>query len=246
MDLNTIHILNGDALLHQLPDHIPGERIVTKECLVDGDVSGETLDDLFQTRASFIAKNYSGNTEEDYFEEVVPMFAKMLLIEKGSEVNLWFEDDLFCQVNLWFVCSLLVDKADICDIFLVRPEVHTKYGFGGVAPEKLPLLLENRISISEAHTSLLARLWKCYQENDLEAMTDLAKELNPTFPFILDAVQAHTDRVTNNKPEKIIKEIIEENDSATFGEVFQKFNEQAFIYGFGDLQVKRIYDSIKN
>lgn len=246
MSLSTIHILNGDALLHQLPNSMQGERIVTKECLVDGDVNGETLDQLFQARASFIANHYDGYTEEEYFAEVVPNFTKMLLIEEGSEINLWFEDDLFCQVNLWFVCNLLIDKTDICDIFLVRPEEHTKYGFGGIAPEKLPLLLENRIPISEAHISLLARLWKCYQENDLEVMNEMAKELNPKFPFILDAVQAHTDRVTNNKPEKIIKEIIEENDSSTFGEVFQKFNDRAFIYGFGDLQVKRIYDSIKN
>lgn len=245
MDLNTIHILNGDALLHQLPNHIPGERIVTKECLVDGDVDGETLDDLFQTRASFIANQYSGYTEKQYFEEAVPEFAKMLLIEENSQVNLWFEDDLFCQVNLWFVCSLLNEKTDACNIFLVRPEIHTKYGFGGLSPEKLPLLLDNKIPITKDQITLFAKLWRCYQSNDLDTMNDIARELSSSFPFVLDAVQAQFNRVNKNTPLQIVQEILDENHSATFGEVFQKFNDRAYIYGFGDLQVKRIYDSIK-
>lgn len=245
MSPTFIHILNGDSLLHQLPDHIPGERIVARECLVDGDVDGETLDELFQARASFISSHYGDYTEEEYFENAVPEFAKILLIEEDSEIHLWFEDDLFCQVNLWFVCSLLKDKAENLNLFLVRPQVHTKFGFGGIPPEKLIHLLEDKIAISKSEIELLAKLWAYYRSNDLEAMTNTAEELSRSFPFIKEAVLAQVDRANNKRPEKIVQEILEENTSATFGEVFRKFNDRAYIYGFGDLQVKKIYDMIK-
>lgn len=34
------HILNGTALKEQFPKQIPGERIIAKECMVDGSVNG--------------------------------------------------------------------------------------------------------------------------------------------------------------------------------------------------------------
>ena len=48
------HVLNGDALSAQFPEGIEGERIVARECLVDGPVGGKDLDAFFQTRAAFL------------------------------------------------------------------------------------------------------------------------------------------------------------------------------------------------
>ena len=39
--------------------------------------------------------------------KLVSEFEKIQNIEEGVDINLWFEDDLFCQVNFWFVISLL-------------------------------------------------------------------------------------------------------------------------------------------
>jgi hypothetical protein len=35
-------------------------------------------------------------------------------------------------------------------------------------------------------------------------------------------------------------------ETNSFGEVFKEFNKRESIYGFGDLQVKRLFDEIKN
>ena len=104
---NQIHILNGDMLKNQLPECIKGEFIVMRECLVDGEVNGCTLDDLCQTRANFISHNYEGCSEQSYYDLVVPEFKKIQCIDEDSDINLWFEDDLFCQVNFWFTCYAL-------------------------------------------------------------------------------------------------------------------------------------------
>ncbi|NBC04287.1 MAG: hypothetical protein GVY20_11350 [Bacteroidetes bacterium] len=68
------HRLNGDALKEQFPVRISGEIIVCRECLVDGPVDGETLGNLFETRANFIVKSYGGFSNNEYYENTVLQF----------------------------------------------------------------------------------------------------------------------------------------------------------------------------
>src|SRR4051812_39763377 len=97
------HILNGDSLAYSFPEtNIQGEIIVVREALVEGDVSGSNLDDFWQTRAKCM-----GLTKVEYSNKVVTEFEKIINAAGNSEFNLWFEFDLFCQVNMWFVISII-------------------------------------------------------------------------------------------------------------------------------------------
>ena len=93
----------------------------------------------------------------------------------------------------------------------------------------------------------LATLWRSYQTNDHTAMLDTASEL-AHLPFILDAVRAHVGRVPQNgrpgRPAQVLEEIISELGSENFGPVFREFCLRVPIYGFGDVQVKRLFDRI--
>ena len=40
---STVHILNGDALLDRFPFGIEGEKIIMRECLIDGNIKGDNL-----------------------------------------------------------------------------------------------------------------------------------------------------------------------------------------------------------
>lgn len=91
------HILNGDSLKEILPANIQGEMIVARECLIDGNVEGKSLDDFFATRAKFISDNYEGSSKQDYYNKTVIEFQKIQAIPQESEINLWFEDDLFVR-----------------------------------------------------------------------------------------------------------------------------------------------------
>ena len=46
-------------------------------------------------------------------KKTVPEFLKMQNIPENSEINLWFEDDLFCQVTFWFYSFIVYIKASI-------------------------------------------------------------------------------------------------------------------------------------
>ena len=94
-----IHILNGDSLKEQFPDELQGELIVARECLADGNVEGKNLDDLYKTKAQFIRKYYGDFTPDNYYKKTVSEFEKIQTIPPDSDINLWFEDVLFCQVK---------------------------------------------------------------------------------------------------------------------------------------------------
>ena len=127
-----VHILNGDALKDNFSSDITGEIIVIRECLVDGDVSGKNLDELFKNRAKFISECYQGFSKDGYYEKVIPEIQKLESLNNDVEINLWFEDDLFCQINFWFTLDCLRKFDKINSTFLVRPEQHNKYGFSGM------------------------------------------------------------------------------------------------------------------
>src|SRR5215831_2735911 len=101
------HILNGDSLAFTFRDtNFVGEIIVIRECLIEGDLNGETIEEFWQHRAAYIRSAYQA-PEEKYYAEVVREFEKIMTAQSGTEFNLWFGYDLFCRVNMWFVTSLL-------------------------------------------------------------------------------------------------------------------------------------------
>jgi hypothetical protein len=242
------HVLNGDSLKEQFPKELKGQLIVARECLVDGEVKSDHLEDLFQIRSKFIAGLHPDYSIEEYYSKTVSEFEKIKEIPNQSTIHLWFEDDLFCQVNFWFVVYLIHHFVGECKVFLIRPKNALQYGFGGLSEAQLIQAFEEKIQLLEIEK--IASLWGAYQSNDLVRLTQTAKALEESFPFILPAVEAHIARIpTKNKlgrPVQSLVEIIEELETEEFGPVFSEFNKRESIYGFGDVQVKRLFDEIKN
>jgi len=81
-------------------------------------------------------------------------------------------------------------------------------------------------------------------------MIRIAEKLNDRFSFLIYAVQAHKDRLPLNgnsgRPTQTLIRIMNELNTAEFGPIFREFSKREAIYGFGDLQVKRMLAEIKN
>lgn len=241
--MEVYHILNGDALKNQFPiDTVFGELIVARECLVDGLVGGETLEEFFATRAKTLVDLY-GPLDIDYYEKVVPEINKIVDLSAG-EVNLWFEDDLFCQVNLWFVSSLLTKKN--ISVNLVRPTAALRYGFGGMNKEALASAYQQKEPLVNEDLDAFSTLWNAYQRGKKSELLHVSTSLLPRFPFLKEAVKAQLERSNGNelvRPEISILEITREVGT-DFKKVFAEFCKREAVYGFGDLQVKRLFDQL--
>jgi len=234
------HILNGDALKEQFPVVLEGEIIIARECLVDGDVKSSSLEELFLKRAKYLNSIAPQASLEDYMMESAGEFRKIQAIRGESEVNLWFEDDLFCQVNFWFICHLLNERSKDIRAFLVRPSSDSPYSFAAFSQPQLRELYNSKKKLK--FMDRLASLWLEYQDNNAKAMLSISKEVRAAYPFIEPAVQAHLERPS--RPIKAVRQIIKELKTRNFVTVFREFSKREAIYGFGDLQVKRMYEKV--
>jgi hypothetical protein len=243
-----VHILNGDHLKEQLASaNLDGELIIMRECLMNGNVQGESLHEFYKCRASYLAATYP-TVRKDYTDFCITEFNKIQSLPSGVEINLWFEDDLFCQVNLWFVCYLLAQSTALPPVYLVRPDSLQADGFYAYDNVQLLELFKDRTEVKEV--KLLGQLWELYKQGELEELTGLATQLENKYPFIHEAVCAHIDRIPKNgeigKPQASLLAIIQDLQTDDLSVVFPVFREAQKIYGYGDLQVQQMIDELND
>ena len=242
------NILNGDALAFSFPDtKIEGEIVVMREALIDGDVSGNNLNDFWQARA-----RHHESTEAQYYSDVVKEFEKIINAPNNAEFNLWFEFDLFCQVNMWFVISIINSLPIKKKVYVVytsylnKTSKHFWNGFGPATSSKLLICYANRILLNDADLQLAQDLWTAYKHGNFDELTRLAAKQSSAFPYLQEVVKAHIDRFPKEgkgRPEKLIEDITK-NISTDFNIVLKEFWNKERIYGFGDTQVKYLYDKL--
>ena len=246
--MRTVHILNGDALAEKLLDTaINGDFIVCRECLIEGDVTAETLEDFYASRARFLHETYKV-PEEKYFKTSVSEFDKISNLPPGSEICLWFVDDLFCQANMWFVLSLLKNRQQV-KVYRISPVIplgeDNWKGFGLSTPEMLIEAYSKRILMTSEDIHLADDLWTAYKNNDFAKLRELSRQPSKSFHYLEVVCQAHIDRFPSDhslgRPERTALEIVE-TVSREFNPAFAEFSRREGIYGFGDLQFKKIYD----
>lgn len=247
--MKRVHILNGDALKSQVSDLLSDDIIIMRECLIDGNVQGDSLTAFYANRAKFIA-SYQNFSATQYYQVSVPQINKMNDIDLDSEIICWFEDDLFCQVNFWFVMNLLSKKAEYRKIYLVRPSKGNEYSFATMASYELKIALAKKKALTPQQFKLFSFLWPRYQRNDYQGMIEVAKQLQATLPFLLPAVMAHQRRAPDKSgwgyPERQLIAIMKELNTQDFTTVFQCFSAREAIYSFGDLQVQQMFERVRH
>ncbi|MEJ1238031.1 hypothetical protein WBG78_07880 [Chryseolinea sp. T2] len=243
------NVLNGDSLAYSFPEaEIEGELIVIREALIDGDLSGDELRDFWHSRAKYLKV-----TDNEYKDKIVDEFNKIINSPDDSVFNLWFEYDLFCQVNMWFVISIIKSVPARKKVYVVyssylnRDSKHFWNGFGPANSDQLKVSYADRIILSDADLQLAQELWAAYKDNKTDALIRLAKNQSVAFPYLREVVKAHVDRFpkdgTKGRPEKVIEDITV-NISTDFNKVFREFWSRESIYGFGDTQLKSLYDKV--
>jgi hypothetical protein len=241
------HVLNGDALAYDFPiDNFTGEIISMREALIDGDLSGNSLPEFWKTRAA-----YMNVPLEQYQERVVTQLEKITSAPPNSTFNLWFGYDLFCQVNTWFILSLLDELPGEKEIYMVYPSYLPAKDiwkdFGNSTSKDLETAWVNKVRFNPEDISLGHALWQAYKNNDLARLEELSHTHSPCFPYLETVCKAHLDRFSHNgkkpRPEAVIEDIIQ-NGTTGFHSVFQQFFEREGVYGFGDDQLKKIYDRV--
>lgn len=243
-----IHILNGDALAMKVPSSIPGEKIIVREALIDGPVKADSLNEFWKIRGKFINENYPDASDLNYLKLTVSEFEKILNLPPDSKIYCWFEEDLFCQVNLWFVIYLLHNHPG--DVFLVLPYPDSPYHFSSLSEQDLVNSFESKAHFLNAkEREILETLWQHFQNEKIFEALQIGELFNERFPFLKQAIEAWRDMIPvgdyPGKPKATLLEIQKELQTEEFEPIFRKFKKRLPVYGFGDLQVKRLLREMK-
>jgi hypothetical protein len=234
-----IHVLPGDAPVEEFAKtRLKGEMVICREAFIDGDVRAVDLDELWNVREKFWAADRIEGAG-DYRSSVVAELDKLRNVPAGAEVNLWFEYELFCHVNMWFCVWLLRETA--AEMFRVAPSVVTENeiwnGFGKLNADDLKRCFSQRVKFAAADIALGTELWTAYQHRDYAKLRELSQIESRCYPFLREACEAEIEK--DFRPKQVIEEL-QRQGFDDFGEVFAAFREKAGVYGYGDAQVRRI------
>lgn len=242
-----VHVLNGDGFAASFPESIEGKRFVIREALIDGPLGGEEFEEFFATRAKFVSEVYEAANESDYVRLTKDTFEAIADVPLNHEINLWFGDDLFCQANLWFTVFYLTQNAER-KLFIVRMGTAPDYNCGSLSEEGCAAAFEQRIALVQDDVNAFRGLWLAYKDGETEDMRRASGLLSAKFPAIEDAVNADAERVGStakeSRPIVTLRAIISEMGSPKFAEIFPEFRNREPVYGFGDLQVRRMLAEI--
>lgn len=244
-----LHIHNGDSSAGTArAAQIPGDHIAWREALVCGPApSGLTEGEFIQVRARHLADAYSVPFEKCH-AELRAMHDALASFREHGEVVLWFEHDLFCQVQLiyllnWFASKELGETrlSLICiDEF---PGIEGFHGLGQLNQDQLASLWPRREMVTAEQLELGVKAWQAYSSNDARSLISLRRANLSALPFLRIAVERHLERFpsTHNGLGSV------ENSSLAliaagrhkFSSLFPAFARREPDYGFGDAQLYR-------
>ncbi len=245
------HVLNGDALIDRFEETgLEGRIVVMREALISGDLSGDTRNEFYRNRAAHLI-GPGPKALQDYFAYSVSEFDKLVTAGEGDQFFLWFGYDLFCRMNMLFIISLIQSLSLDKKLFVVYPsylsENEVWEDFGNADHKDLLYSYQNAVEMHQYDLAFAAELWDAFRKQDLNELEKLSTTSSNAFPYLQEVCKAHVERFStdNNpgRPEKVIREIIH-SGKTDFLSVFSSFYEKESIYGFGDLQLKEIYDRV--
>jgi hypothetical protein len=253
---NILHILNGDSALSGFNETgLDGDVLIWREVLSEGPLQENILSGSFWSeRSKWITKTFN-ETPENYQHKVIDELGK--LNSDYTEINLWFEFDLHCQVNLLGVLQMLTKKADMSApaIYLIclADCVQFNYarGLGELSGEQFEELYDAREHINEWEFELAAEAWQLYVNGNA---AELEKWLNENsfwggVPLLKPALQAHLKRlqINANGLSYIEQRLLDiyNGGAKTRSAIFTNFWDTEKIYGMGDQEIDIYLNRLK-
>lgn len=247
--MSILHILNGDSTAESFKDTgLEGDVLVWREVLSEGPVSENPASAQFwKDRSEWICEAFK-ETPDNYRQRVLDELAR--LDGTYEEIDLWFEYDLHCQVNMLGVLNYLKRKTDLSApaIFLICPSDYPgKENFGGMGElsgEELEYLYDTiRTQLSEIDFIVAAEAWVVYVSHDAEKLKDYINNTQfwGSLHCLKPALAAQLKRLTLNdkRLNAIEQKLLEiyQYGYHTWPEILSVFWQTEKIYGMGDMEV---------
>lgn len=252
---SLLHITNGDSFTERLKSlPLKGDIITWREMLCEGQtLSNVGSESFWKTRFEFLNKNYRV-TKSWFVEKTLKEYRSLCNHKQQDRIVLWFEYDLFCQINMIAVLSWLKTYRRHAEISLVCSGTEDNtghlYGLNELTDEQLLALYKKRTVLTQDDIEYADYVWQLYCSDNPMRLENLGDFGKFQFEYLSDALQAHLRRFPSiknglNAVENNILDIAVEHKPKSKRDLTGTVLRNQGFYGFGDTQYDRAISNLK-
>ncbi len=252
---SLIHITNGDAFTQRLSTlNLKGDVITWREMLCEGKtLTNVGSENFWKTRFEFLNKNYKVS-KSSFIEKTLKEYRSLCNHKQQDSIVLWFEYDLFCQINMLAVLSWLKANRKYANISLVcsgkEDNSNTLYTLNELSNNQLLKLYENRVVLKQDDIEYADYIWQLYCSDNPMRLENIKDFQNYQFDYLADAITSHLKRFPSiknglNQMENNILELAENQEFSSKKDFIRTILKNQGLLGFGDSQHERTLNRLK-
>lgn len=252
---SLLHITNGDSFTERLGSlKLKGDVITWREMLCEGKtLTNVGSESFWKTRFEFLNKNYKVS-KSWFIEKTLKEYRSLCNHKQQDQIVLWFEYDLFCQVNMLAVISWLKANRKYAEISLVcsgkEDDSDKLYALNELSDEQLLRLYENKVVLTQDDIEYADYVWQLYCSDNPIRLENLTDFKNYQFDYLAEAVNVHLHRFPsirnglNDMENNILQLSLDKKPKSKRALLGTILDNQGYL-GFGDSQYERAISRLK-
>jgi len=252
---SLLHITNGDSFTQRLGSlKLKGDVITWREMLCEGKtLTNVGSESFWKTRFEFLNKNYKVS-KSWFIEKTLKEYRSLCNHKQQDQIVLWFEYDLFCQVNMLAVISWLKANRKYAEISLVcsgkEDDSDKLYALNDLSDGQLLKLYQNKVVLSQDDIEYADYVWQLYCSDNPMRLENLSDFKNYKFDYLSEAIAAHLRRFPSlknglNDMENNILQLSFNQKLNSKKELLGTILKNQGFLGFGDSQYERAISRLK-
>lgn len=255
---SVVHILNGDSTSYPLQkSSFQGDRIIWREMLCNGPLIKDVgSDEFWMQRYKFFEQELKIDKLE-YYDKTIKELIAIEDLSEYKEVVLWFEYDLFCQINLLALCTYLLKhyKKDIFYYLICVGKEKGRDGWQTLAdysPEEYKELYENRVKLSRNDLLYANECWNIYVDASRQDLERFDFNKNRKFKYLDIAMKQHLKNTNETRGlDQIAYKILQVIDTRACNknDIIRElllWQHKETVNGFGDKQYEIRLNDLKD
>lgn len=252
---SQLHITNGDMFTDKLRSlKMDGDIITWREMLCEGKTETNVGSESFwKTRFEFLNKNYKVS-KSWFIDKTLKEYRTLCNHKQEDRIVLWFDYDLFDQINMLAVISWLKTHRPYAEISLVSSDevenLELLSGLGELDEEQLRKLFIKRTLLTQDDIEYADYVWQLYCSDNPIRLENLKDFDSFQFSHLSGAIEAHLMRFPTiknglNEVENNILRLARSAKPKTKQDLLHTVLKNQGRYGFGDTQHERIITKLK-
>jgi hypothetical protein len=194
----ALHVANGHCTTRLIEQaQLPGRTSIWADALHEGPIADVGDTELVRMRAADIARGL-GERVEDVEADLKSWRAAVDADHAYDELVLWFEHDLFDQLNLIQLLTRIGrDRPVQKPVSLVSIDAYRGHpdfkGLGELGAGDIAKLFAGRRRVTSEQLAVAARAWDAFRSQDRARIESLLLEDTSALPFLARALRRYLD-----------------------------------------------------